>query len=82
MNDEKHTLQLTGVDGRAIAVCYQHVEYHHSGLTAAHTSARLPVECLTLFGATGEVEVGELTPEERAWVEAESEHIDFGEVAA
>jgi len=42
-----------------------------------HVSARLPVECLALFEG-GTLSVADLTPDERAWVEAASDgQIDF-----
>jgi hypothetical protein len=82
MNDERHTLRVYDVNGRDVAIDYRRVEYYRSGVAAEHTHARVPAWCLPLFGDGGCVEVGDLTSEERAWLEAESDVLDFSEVPA
>jgi len=82
MRDERHTLRVYDVtdDGR-LAVDYRRVERYRSGVAADHTHARLPFECAPLFD-DGTVELGELTVEEREWIEAEADALDFGGVDA
>jgi hypothetical protein len=83
MTDERHELRLYDVtDDGDLAVDYQRIKRYHAAVAADHTHARLPFECVGLFGDDGRVEVGELSVEERAWIEAESENIDLSGVPA
>lgn len=77
-----HRLELYGVgdDGR-LWVDYQHVRKNATYTNATHISLRLPPEFGTLFDGP-HVTIDELTDEERAWIDAETDAVDLREVAA
>lgn len=76
--ETEETLSLVDVGASSIHVVFTHVEEGYSHTVVDATSARLPPECLSLFGADAEGQLDpadDLTREERAWITAESEHL-------
>lgn len=76
----KHNLELRDVRDGELVVTYNHVKEGRTYVDAYHGSARLPMECLTLFDG-GVIDAEELTTEERQWLTYEDGSIVFEEVA-
>lgn len=77
--DDKHCPD--GMERGCLVVTYCAINDENPTFTESrHVSARLPVECLVLFDG-GTLDVGELSADERAWVQAasaeRSNEIDF-----
>lgn len=74
----RHDIQLRDVRDGRLVVSYLHIADGRSLTAIREVSTRLPFECLTVFDG-GTVDVDALTPEERAWLKAESapNTIDF-----
>lgn len=72
----EETLQLADVGENELHVVHTHVETGHTHTAADAVSARLPTECLTLFGDGPNVDPDDLTAEEREWLTAESDRLD------
>ena len=77
-NLDRHDIVLRDIREGEAVVSYRATKSNRSAQVVRHVSARLPVECLTLFDG-GVVDVADLTAEEQAWLEAEStpNTIDF-----
>jgi len=67
MHEIAHDIRLRDIRGGELVVTYTHMAEGHSYTAGRHVSARLPVECLTIF-TEGVV----VTDEERQWLTAES----------
>lgn len=80
METTKHNVELRDVRNGELVVAYNHVKEGRTYVDAYHGSARLPMECLTLFDG-GVIDAEELTTEERQWLHYEDDTIEFEEAA-
>lgn len=80
-DDGRHDLELRDVVDGTLHVSYNRVTHGLSHTQARFVSGRLPIACLALFDG-GSIDVADLSAEERAWIEWESERIAFEGVPA